>query len=296
MSDEEVVEMEVFRAGDYGPRGKYGEGEIEALARDYSPEVHEAPLTLDHAQNGPAVGWVRALRRAGDRLVAAVTGIPAAVRGVLRDGLYKKRSVELVRAHPATGRPYLRAVSLLGAASPAVEGLREVAFGGEEGAVEQIAFADPDAPRAEPAAAAGSAVAQVRVLAEKVARLRSRAAEREADILFADLRRDGVCMAGEDEAMVRRLVFAACAGEPPEAADAGDVTEWLRRFLGARALRLPAGEVAPEPAAATPDPRFAASAADPRSVALHRAATALVEADPALTYAAALARAARTAS
>jgi len=42
------LELEVFRAGDYGPKGQWGEAELEQLAEDYNPAMHEAPVTLDH--------------------------------------------------------------------------------------------------------------------------------------------------------------------------------------------------------------------------------------------------------
>ena len=32
------MEIEVFRAGDYGPRGRYSEEDLERIAADYDPE------------------------------------------------------------------------------------------------------------------------------------------------------------------------------------------------------------------------------------------------------------------
>lgn len=122
------MEIEVFRAGDYGSRGVWSEDDLERIASDYSPQVHEAPITLDHSQSGPALGWVRALRRVGQALVARLGGLDAEFLKRLKDGAFKKRSVELYRQAPATGRPYLRAVTFLGAAAPAVKGLADPVF------------------------------------------------------------------------------------------------------------------------------------------------------------------------
>ena len=44
------LELEIFRAGDYGDKGSWGEGELDQLAADYDPALHEAPVTLDHAR------------------------------------------------------------------------------------------------------------------------------------------------------------------------------------------------------------------------------------------------------
>ena len=127
----DALEMEIFKAGDYGAKGRYSEADIQALAEDYKPGLLEAPLTFDHARSGPAYGWVAALKRSGDRLIAVLKDVPSTVRDVLRNGLFKRRSVELMRELPETGRPYLRAVTLLGAATPEVKGLREIAFSGD---------------------------------------------------------------------------------------------------------------------------------------------------------------------
>lgn len=132
-ADEEVLALEVFRAGDYGPKGRWDEDAIEAIASSYDPARHEAPATLDHAQDGPAHGWVRRLARIGDRLVATIGGLSPALRALLRDGAYRKRSVELYRAMPPGGAPYLKAVSFLGAAAPEVKGLADPVFAGDAG-------------------------------------------------------------------------------------------------------------------------------------------------------------------
>lgn len=124
----DTLDVEVFRAGDYGPRGRYSPADLDALCDDYDPQLHEAPVTLDHRQQGPADGWVRRLARAGDRIVASLADLSPRLRELLERHAYKKRSVELYRAHAATGRPYLKAVSFLGAATPAVPGMADPVF------------------------------------------------------------------------------------------------------------------------------------------------------------------------
>jgi hypothetical protein len=123
------LELEVFRAGDYGEKGRWDEGDLDRIAADYDPALHEAPVTLDHAQGGPALGWVAAVRRVGDRLVARLRGLNLKLLELLRQGAFKKRSVEIYPALRETGRPYLRAVSFLGAAVPEVKGLADPIFG-----------------------------------------------------------------------------------------------------------------------------------------------------------------------
>lgn len=122
------LEVEIFRGGDYGSKGRYDPPDLDGIAEDYRPERHEAPVTLDHAQQGPAHGWVKRLHRIGDRLVATLWKLSPALREWLRDGAYRKCSVELYRAFRETGRPYLKAVSFLGAAAPEVKGLQPPVF------------------------------------------------------------------------------------------------------------------------------------------------------------------------
>jgi hypothetical protein len=136
-------EIEIFRAGDYGTRGTYTPTDLEHIARDYDPARLDAPLTLDHAQAGPAHGWITGLRCIGDRLLARLHGLGHAVRQLVATGAYRRCSIELLRRHPDTGRPYLRAVTLLGAATPAVHGLQPVRFSDDE---PPVILPAPDTP------------------------------------------------------------------------------------------------------------------------------------------------------
>ncbi|MFW5864375.1 MAG: hypothetical protein ACOCVT_02880 [bacterium] len=122
------MEVEVFRAGDYGSRGKFSEEDLDRIVEDYDPATHEAPVTVDHQQDGPAFGWVRGLRRVGNKLLARLGGLDAEFRKKLETGAFKKRSIEMYRKLEDTGRPYLKALSFLGAASPVVKGLADPVF------------------------------------------------------------------------------------------------------------------------------------------------------------------------
>jgi len=137
----EPFEMEVFQAGDYGPNGDWTDRDLDAIAADYdAATLHEAPVTVDHTKSGPAWGWVDRLRRVGSRLVATIKQMPTAFRELIQQGRYKKRSAELYFKHPKTGRPYLRAVTFLGAQPPEVKGLADVTFTEDDGDVAVVEF------------------------------------------------------------------------------------------------------------------------------------------------------------
>ena len=126
-----TLEVEIFRSGDYGPRGAYTDGDLDNIVADYDPRRHEAPVTLDHKTSGPAYGWVASLQRRGDTLVAHLRDLSDEFLQWLRDGAYKKRSVELYKSFAPTGRPYLRALSFLGACPPEIKGLADPVFAEE---------------------------------------------------------------------------------------------------------------------------------------------------------------------
>lgn len=278
MKTKDEVEMEIFRAGDYGAKGKYTEETLERIAADYRPDLLEAPLTFDHAQTGPAYGWVTQLRRSGDRLVAVLKGVPEAVRDMMRSGAYKRRSVELFRALPQTGRPYLRAVSLLGAATPEVKGLRNVCFSANP-------LASPD----------NEAVQLPAPEDDEANALRSRLLESRVALLFSELRADGYCLPERDAQALRHIFATHESTVQFSDGTAEETLDWMNSFLRGHLQRAPLGEQAasagrtPAPA---PDARFSQNT-HPRSIALHQAAMRLQAESPGMAYRDALCMAAR---
>lgn len=134
----EFIDVEVFRAGSY-PQGEFTERDLEQMAAAYDPAVHEAPVTLDHARGGPALGWVAGLKRVGDRLVARLRAVSDTLRELVRSGAYRKPSAEIYLDFAGSGRKYLRAVTFLGAAVPEVKGLSEARFDEQGGRYATVA-------------------------------------------------------------------------------------------------------------------------------------------------------------
>lgn len=124
----ETIEIEVFRAGDYGEKGVYSKADVRAMAEDYCADYHEAPVTLDHVDKGQAFGWVKSLRAQGETLFATLHEFAPEFTDLLQARKFRKRSAEIYRNFQATGRPHLRAVTFLGAGIPAVKGMRDFSF------------------------------------------------------------------------------------------------------------------------------------------------------------------------
>jgi hypothetical protein len=121
--------VELFRAGKYEPQGEYSAADVQTLARTYDPAWEEAPVTLDHEQAGPALGWVKRLYAEGATLFGDLEFTPAG-KAMLDAKAVKRRSIEIWKGfqkRDGTKAPlYLKAVSLLGAMSPAVKGMANV--------------------------------------------------------------------------------------------------------------------------------------------------------------------------
>lgn len=129
--------MEIFRAGDYGDKGKYTPADLDRMVAAYDPAKHEAPLVLGHPEDdAPAMGWVESLRRAGNTLLAKMRQVQPQLEEFVRSGMYKKRSVAFYPDRT------LRHVGFLGAMPPEVKGLADVKF--RDGQFEAIDFNEED--------------------------------------------------------------------------------------------------------------------------------------------------------
>lgn len=130
-----VLNVPSFREGDYKPQGKYTAADVQELAATYDPTWIEAPLTLDHRQDGPAYGWTErafAAPHPEDGKMTLFCDFVLLWHGeyLWTSGAYRYRSIELWRdIGLKDGKKkghYLKAVTLLGAATPAVAGLGKV--------------------------------------------------------------------------------------------------------------------------------------------------------------------------
>lgn len=115
-------------------------GDLDAIVEGYDPKKREAPLVFGHPKDdAPAYGWVEALRRNGDVLQGKFTQVADGVKELVAQGRYKKISIALF----PDGKT-LRHVGLLGAAAPAVSGLRSVKFEAEECDAKVFEFSEED--------------------------------------------------------------------------------------------------------------------------------------------------------
>ena len=126
--------VEIFRTGTHtdsrGRKMKWTERDLDRIVSTYDPKKREAPIVVGHPKsNAPAWGWVARLRRKGQVLEARFRQVAPAFLKAVRAGRYKKRSISL---YPDKT---LRHVGWLGGVPPAVEGMKDVGFGGRKGTI-----------------------------------------------------------------------------------------------------------------------------------------------------------------
>ncbi len=128
--------IEIARTGTFtdsaGRRQTFTSADLDAIASAYNPARRDCPLVLGHPKTdaAPAFGWLRKIKSAGGKLLASFGDIPEAARKLVAEGHYRHVSMSLM-----PDRLTLRHVALLGAAQPAIDGLKAVEFGDNADAI-----------------------------------------------------------------------------------------------------------------------------------------------------------------
>lgn len=147
--------VELLRVGTFtsaeGENVTFTAEDLQSLADAYDPAVFESPAVVGHPRmNDPAYGWVKGLRVEGDKLVGDIGDVVASFADAVRKRIFPKVSVQIwpagSRASPRPDVPYLKHVGFLGAAAPAVKGLRPVSFSEDQ----QAGCTTIETPVAEP--------------------------------------------------------------------------------------------------------------------------------------------------
>lgn len=142
--------LQIFRAGRHtdmrGASIEFTDADVAACAAAYDPAKFEAPLVVGHPEaNAPAYGWVKSLAYAdGEPLEAEPHQVDAAFADLVNAGKFKRISASFYMpdspSNPVPGVWYLRHVGFLGAAAPAVKGLKPASFAADETGV--VEFSD----------------------------------------------------------------------------------------------------------------------------------------------------------
>ncbi len=125
----------------------FSETDLAATAAAYDPAKHEAALVVGHPKHDdPAYGWVGKLSFIDGALEVEPVQVNPEFAEMVRSGAFKKISAAFYSpdspSNPTPGIYALKHVGFLGAAAPAVKGLRQPEFAGSEEGV--IVFSEWD--------------------------------------------------------------------------------------------------------------------------------------------------------
>ena len=171
--------IEIARTGRFQDAGgtyhDFSRSRLEKIAAAYEPKRGQAPLVIGHpALNGPAHGWIEALKINGDKLLAKPAYVTAEIKRAVDNGLYKYVSMSLYKDDR------LRHVGILGGHPPAIDGLAPISFAGE--AALTIGFSGAPEPKPDEPQAKGTQMSieeLTRQLAETQAKLSAALQEKE---------------------------------------------------------------------------------------------------------------------
>ena len=126
--------IEIARAGTFvdsqGRPQTFTDADLSAIASAYDPQKRDCPLVFGHPKTdaAPAFGWAQRVKATGGKLLAQFAQGPGEVKELVAKGHYRHVSMSLM-----PDRVTLRHVALLGAAQPAIDGLKAVELAqGEE--------------------------------------------------------------------------------------------------------------------------------------------------------------------
>lgn len=145
--------IEVFRPGTFRPMGgepiTYSAADLRAIADAYDAEGAPAPVVVGHPEvDAPAFGWVKRFDfdAGAGRLFAELDEIEPQFAEMVKAGRFRKVSMAFFSPqashNPVPGTWYPKHVGFLGAAAPAVSGLKPARFAGEADVMFEAAFGD----------------------------------------------------------------------------------------------------------------------------------------------------------
>jgi cation transport regulator ChaB len=121
------VWIEAWASGNHpscsGSKKEWTDSDLQYIASTYDPKKHIAPIVIGHPEHdSPAFGWVSAAKKVGDKLLLKLVQVADQLKEKVRKGEYKTVSIGLFPDLT------LRHLGFLGAAIPAVKGLKQVSF------------------------------------------------------------------------------------------------------------------------------------------------------------------------
>ncbi|MBR6421945.1 hypothetical protein IKS86_04475 [bacterium] len=117
--------IEIFQTGKWtsaqGKTKTYNTDDLDKIVSKFDPK-NQIPATVGHPEKdtAPAYGWMKALKREGEKLLGDFEFVPEFLE-LLKKGIYKNRSIGLKDGA-------INHVAFLGGVLPAVKGMEDISF------------------------------------------------------------------------------------------------------------------------------------------------------------------------
>lgn len=124
----EVKGVEIFRSGTWNG-DKYSNKDLDDIVAATTKVGFKPPVKLGHSSKPgePAYGWVKGVRREGDKLIADLINVPDKIMEAIKNRRFDSVSSEIfwnLKRNGETFRRALKAVALLGSDIPGVSNLK----------------------------------------------------------------------------------------------------------------------------------------------------------------------------
>lgn len=122
-----IRDVEIFKVGTWNG-DEYSKADLDNMIANFNRVGFQVPVKLGHKEisGGPAYGWVSAIRRVGNKLVADLKDLPKKLWQAIRDHRFDSVSSEVFWDLERNGKKFkrvLKAIALLGSETPAVSDL-----------------------------------------------------------------------------------------------------------------------------------------------------------------------------
>lgn len=138
------MKLEIFKVGKHtssnGVTKNYTLDDLNQIITNHSEPT---PIVVGHPKdNSPAFGWIKSLFLKGESLFAEASDIVPEFLDLLKQKIYKNRSVSLKTN--ADGELFLNHVAFLGGALPAVKGLEELNLSADDSELFDFDFSESE--------------------------------------------------------------------------------------------------------------------------------------------------------
>ena len=138
------MKLEIFKVGKHtssnGVTKNYTLDDLNQIITNHSEPT---PIVVGHPKdNSPAFGWIKSLFLKGESLFAEATDIVPEFLDLLKQKIYKNRSVSLKTN--TDGQLFLNHVAFLGGALPAVKGLQELNLSADDSDSFELALSEAE--------------------------------------------------------------------------------------------------------------------------------------------------------